>query len=382
MNIRNIIIVLAILLIVAVAFFAAGGPASLSPKPTPTPDLAAMSELENLVTASGTLVPATRANLSFKMAGPVSHMAVKAGEVVTRGTTLVQLDSEELAAAVSQAQYSLNIATANLNELRAGATKAEIAVAQANLDTALAQLAKVQAGPTIEEVAIAKAGLDRAQSAVRDAQSAYDKIKDDPSAGMYPQSQALESAHQQYKVAEASYNKTVKGAAPEDIRVAEANVAAARAGLERVQSGTRPEEIAAAQARVDAAQSAVRQARAALAAATLTAPFDGTVAALNIKEGEMVTPGVPVITLGDLSNLRLETDDLSETNIARVRLGQPVSVTFEALPGQTFSGKVTNIALISTQKQGGTNYQVTIEFDHLDSNLRWGMTGHIEINAK
>lgn len=381
MNTRNLVIVLIVLLIAGALFFASGGPASFSPKPTPTPD-PAMSELENLVTASGTLVPAKRANLAFKLAGPVSRVLVKAGDSVQRGAPLIALDSEELSLDVSQAQSALDIAAANLSQLRAGATKAEIAVAQANLDTALAQLAKVQARATVEDLAIAKAGLDRAQSAVRDAQSAYDKIKDDPSAGMYPQSQALEAAFQQSAIAEASYNKTLKGAAPEDVRIAETNVAAARAALERVQSGARPEEIAAAQARVDAAQSAVRQARAALAAATLAAPFDGTVVAVNIKEGEMVTPGVSVVTIGDLSNLRLETDDLSETSIARVKLGQTVAVTFEALPGLTFSGKVTDIALISTQKQGGTNYQVNIEFDRLDNALRWGMTGHIEITAK
>jgi multidrug efflux pump subunit AcrA (membrane-fusion protein) len=105
----------------------------------------------------------------------------------------------------------------------------------------------------------------------------------------------------------------------------------AQANLDRVKAGARPEEIAAAQARLD-------QAQAGLAAATLVAPFAGTVAAVNVKEGEMVAPEVPVVTLGDLSHLRLETDDLSETNIARINLGMPVSVTFEALPDKTAHG--------------------------------------------
>ena len=96
----------------------------------------------------------------------------------------------------------------------------------------------------------------------------------------------------------------------------------------------------------------------------------------------MATPGVTVITLGDVSGLRLETDDLSESSIARVTVGQLVRVTFEALPGKTFQGKVTQIAPISTPKQGGTNYTVTVEFEKLDPALRWGMTGHIEINTK
>ena len=177
------------------------------------------------------------------------------------------------------------------------------------------------------------------------------------------------------QIAQARYTQVAKGATAEDIRVSESAVAAAQASLDRVKAGSRSEEISAAQARLD-------QAQAGLSAATLTAPFDGAVAAVNLKEGEMVSPGVPVVTFGDLTNLRLETDDLSETNIARIKLGMPVSVSFEALPGKSFKGKVTYIAQISSQKSGGTNYTTYVELESVDPSLRWGMTGHIEINVK
>ncbi|MBI4790082.1 MAG: efflux RND transporter periplasmic adaptor subunit [Chloroflexi bacterium] len=379
---RNIIIGIVALIVLAGGFVATGGGATLAPKPTPTPDLAALSELENLVTASGTLLPARRANLSFRISGHAAQILVKAGDTVKMGAPLVRLDAAELEAAVAQAKAAVALAQANLDQLKAGASKEDFAASEANLNTARAQLAKARAGATAEEVAIAKATLDRAAAGLKDAQSAYDKVKNDPEAGMYPQSAAYQAAIQQYQIAEASYLQVVKGARFEDIRIAETAVAAAQANLDRVKAPARPEEIAAAQARLDQAQAALRQVQASLAAATLTAPFDGTVAAVNIKESETVTPGVPIVTLGDLTNLRLETDDLSETNIARVKLGQPVSVTFEALAGKTFTGKVTQIAPISTPKQGGTSYTVTVEFEKLDPALRWGMTGHIEISAK
>ena len=378
---RNIIIGIVVLVAVG-GFLAMGGGASLSPKPTPTPDLAALSEFDNLVTASGTLLPAKRANLAFKIPGQVVEVAVKAGDSVKKGAALLRLDAAELDAAVAQAKAAVALAQANLDQLKSGASKEEIAAAEANLNTARAQLAKVRASVTPEDLAIAKAGLDRAAAGLKDAQSAYDKVKDDPAVGMYPQSAAYQAAIQQYQIAEATFLKVVKGASAEDIRIAEAAVAAAQANLDRVKAPARAEEIAAAQARLDQAQGVMRQAQASLAAATLVAPFDGTVAAVNVKDGETVTPGFVVIALGDLANLRLETDDLSETNIARVKLAQPVNVTFEALPGKTFTGTVTQIAPISTPKQGGTNYTVTVEFDKLDPVLRWGMTGHIEINAK
>lgn len=367
MSTRNLIIGIVVLVVLIGAFLTMGGGNVLSPKPTPTP-IAALVDYENLVTASGTLVPVKRATLAFKVPGQVTKIPVQVGDVVKAGDALIRLDDAEAQAAVKMAQ-------AALAQLRAGATKEEIAIAQANLDAAKVQLAKVRAGATMEEVVIAKASLDRAAANLKNAQAEYDKVKDDPAIGMFPQSAALQAAVEQYRIAEAQYQRIAKGATPEEIRIAEAAVAVAQANLERVQAGARPEEIAAAQARLE-------QAQAMLNAMTLTAPFAGLVAALNVHEGEIISPGVPVISLGDVSQLRLETDDLSETNIARVKLGQIAEVKFEALPGKTFKGKVTHLAPIASAKAGGTNYTIYVELDQLDPALRWGMTGHIEINAK
>lgn len=364
---RNLLVAVIVIVVLGAAFLLSGGASTFTPKATPTPS-ADLNELDNLITASGTLLPVQRAGLSFKVQGQVLQVVVHAGDKVKKGDALVRLDAADARAAVAIAQAQLDL-------VKAGATKEEVAASQATLQVAQAQLAKVRAGPTMEDLVMAKATLERSQSALKDAQSAYDKVKDDPAVGMYPQSQVLETAVQQYKIAEASYAKVLKGAAPEDIRIAEANVTAAQANVDRVKAGARAEEVTAAQARLE-------QASTALAAMTLTAPFDGLVAAVNVKEGEMATPGVTVITLGDVTHLQLETDDLSESNIARVTLGQPVRVTFEALSGKSFQGKVVQIASISTPKQGGTNYTVTVEFEKLDPVLRWGMTGHIEINTK
>jgi HlyD family secretion protein len=370
MNLRNIIIGIVVLVVLGIAFLTVGGgSAMLAPQPTPTPNTALL-DLENIVSASGTLVPAKRANIALQGTLParVVQVAVKTGDVVKPGDMLIKLYAAEEEAAV-------NVARATLAQLKTGATREEIAVAQANLNAAKAQLAKVRASATPEDIAMAKATLERAAAVLRDAQSQYDRIKDDPQRGMYPQSQTLHLATQDYRIAEARYYQVVKGATPEDIRVAEANVAIAQASLDRVKATTRPEEITAAQAKLD-------QATSALAALTLTAPFSGTIASVNVKEGETITPGVPVLTLGELSNLRLETDDLSETNIARIKLGQIVNVTFDALIGKTFKGTVTYISPMASAKQGGTNYTIYVDFDNLDPALRWGMTGHIEINTK
>jgi HlyD family secretion protein len=368
MNTRSIIIGVVVVVALIALFMAFGGGADMvNPKPSPTPSTA-LVDYENLVTASGTLVPVKRASLSFKVPGQVEKIPVKIGDSVKANVALIRL-------ADAEAQAAVKIAQATLNQIKAGATKEDVAIAQANLDTAKAQLAKVRAGATQEDAAMAKASLDRAAALLKNAQAEYDKIKDDPAIGMYPQSAALQTAIEQYRIADAQYKKVVKGATLEDIRVAESAVNAAQANLDRVKASARPEEITMAQARMTQAQSA-------LSAMTLNAPFAGTVVAINVREGEMVAPSVPVITFGDLSQLRLETDDLSESNIARVKLGQAVNVTFEAMPGKTFVGKVTYIAPIASAKAGGTNYATYVEFEKLDPGLRWGMTGRVEINTK
>jgi HlyD family secretion protein len=315
------------------------------------------------------------------MAGLASAVTVKAGDLVKEGDVLARLDSMELEAAVAQARAGLAAAQAAVAELKAGASKEDVAVAQAAVDSAKAQLARVKAGPTAEELAIARANLTRAESDLREAQAAYDGVRGMDIIGMLPESRALHLATQEYAVARANYDLVARGARAEDVRIAETAVAAAQAGLDRAKAAARPEAVAAAQARADQAQAAVQQSQATLAGATLTAPFAGTVAEVNLNPGEAVAPGQAVIILGDVAKLQLETNDLSETSVARVKVGQPVAVTFEALPGKPFKGTVVRIAPISSQRQGGTNYTVVVQMEGLDPALRWGMTGNIEINT-
>ena len=133
---------------------------------------------------------------------------------------------------------------------------------------------------------------------------------------------------------------------------------------------------------VPPAQVTVDQAKAALDKIQLKAPFAGTVGSIMVREGEMLVPGQPVLTVGDLTGLRVETTDLSEVDVARVTVGQPVNVTFDAVKGKTLSGKVARIAPMSNQGQGGVNYTVIVELDQLDPALRWGMTAFADIEVK
>jgi RND family efflux transporter MFP subunit len=166
------------------------------------------------------------------------------------------------------------------------------------------------------------------------------------------------------------------------VKEAEAAVAAAQAN-ERllVRNGQDQEHIDAANADVERAQAQVDSAKATLAQATLTAPFDGTIAAVDISPAETVVPGQEVVMLGDLSNFQVETTDLSERDAPSVQVGQTATISVAAL-NQQFPGKVTDVSRISSTVGGDVVYKVTIQFDAQPEGLLWGMTSDVAIATK
>jgi RND family efflux transporter MFP subunit len=173
-----------------------------------------------------------------------------------------------------------------------------------------------------------------------------------------------------------------------DTNILNANVGEAQAGLAAAQTqvkylkriGTDQEHIDAAQADVDRAQATLDSAKATLAQATMTAPFDGTIASVSISTAETVVPGQIVIMIGDLSNFRVETTDLSERDVTGVSIGQSANVTVQAL-NQTLTGKVVDIARVSTTVGGDVVYKATISLDTQPQGLRWGMTTDVAIQT-
>ncbi|HMV29322.1 MAG TPA: hypothetical protein PKE23_08050, partial [Anaerolineales bacterium] len=75
-----------------------------------------------------------------------------------------------------------------------------------------------------------------------------------------------------------------------------------------------------------------------------------------------------------------ETTDLSERDVTQVKVGQPASVYIEALD-EEFTGKVVDVARISSEVGGDVVYKVTIEFDKQPAGLLWGMSADVNIDA-
>ena len=133
-----------------------------------------------------------------------------------------------------------------------------------------------------------------------------------------------------------------------------------------------------ADVKVQQAQVALELARVNLTQSTLTAPFDATIASINIIPGEFVPSDQAIVTLDTLNEFQIETTDLSERDITHVRVGAPASIFVEAL-NEAFAGKVVSISPIAEAFDGDVIFKVTITFDSQPKGLLWGMTAEVTI---
>lgn len=409
--------------------------ANQTASPNSAPPASVSSNRETVIWASGELVPAQWAGLSPEAGGRIMALHVAEGDVVAAGDLLVELDNGILQSQVDIATAALAEAEAAQAKLLAGATAAQIAgaeaqlaAAQAGIASAQAQEEQVKAGvaaaeaqvaiaqaqyvelashPTPGEVAAAQGDLGVAQAAVRQAQASYNVVKGDPNIGSRPESLALQQATEHLNAAQARHDLALQGATPAQLSVAnsqilaaqaqvtvagsqlpavaagvlsaQAGVDGAQASLDALLDGATAEDRAMAAARVNSARAQLAAAQAQLAQTRITAPFAGQVGMLFKRTGELASPGVPVLMLGDTAQMRVETTDLQETDVTQLAVGLPLEVTFDALPDQTFTGTISRIAPMSTTDKGSTNFQVVIDVDNLAPSLRWGMTALVSV---
>jgi HlyD family secretion protein len=279
---------------------------------------------------------------------------------------------------VAQAQAALEAARAQLAQVESGARPEELAAAQAAYTSALAQYRTLEAGLSDEELRIALAALRKAEAALVQAQAAYDEIAWLEEVAEFPQSLALQLATLDYESALANYELVTRGALPDDLEAAWANVKSAIAQVDMLRAGPSPEQLAIAQAAVAQAEAALEVARATLDQATLTAPFAGTVADVQVSPGQIVMPGQVVLTLADLSHLQVETTDLSERDVTGVRVGQEATVYVEAL-NVDVPGRVARISPLASTVGGDVVYTVVIALEEQPEGLRLGMSAEVEI---
>jgi membrane fusion protein (multidrug efflux system) len=276
-------------------------------------------------------------------------VAIVENQRVKKGDLLVQIDDADYQAKLEEAQAGEGIA-----EAQAQAADAQVLVVQATSKGGLASARAMYSGSSVgvstaaAQAAAAQASLERAQAEARKADNDLRRAKELRAENAVTE-ERLDNAKVAYDAAQAALAqaKAQVAVAEEARRGARAMVSEAQGRL--TQSAPIDSKIAAARAqadlahaRVKSAQAAVELARLQLSYTKILAPADGLASKLTVHEGQLVGVGQPVIQLVPIETYLVA--NFKETQIGKMRPGQPAEIEVDALPGKKFEGKVESLS--------------------------------------
>ncbi len=388
--------------------------------------------LISAISATGNVRSAQNATLTWQASGKVGEVTATIGQQVKANDVMASLDPATLPQSLLQAQVSVINAQKALDALL-HPTDLQIAQAQADLTQAQQTLENLQS-PSETAIAQAQAAILTAQDAVDTAQKAvnnlnyargtqaaiskaqadyllaqqnvdlqqakYDKQPGDPtqdmakaqalanlSAAISARDKALanlnwysagptaaEIAQKQNdltlakaKLADAQKNlEALKNPSAVDIALAKTKVASAQQTVDNLTKSPDPNDLAVAQTNLTIAQ-------ANLNAAHILAPFNATVTDVQVTAGDQVASGKTAFRVDDLSKLYVDLS-VNEIDYPQVQVGQPVTVTLDAINNKAYTGQVYKVGNVGTTTQSVVNFSVTVLLTNPDESVKPGMT--------
>ncbi len=289
---RNRWWIVAVATVVAVVLFAAFNSMSSGVIPVRAGRVA-RGNISSVISTNGKVEPLSNFEAHAPVATTVKRVLVKEGDHVKRGQLLLQLDDADARTNAAKAQAQLTGAQADINAVHTGGTREEVL-------TTDAQLVK------------ARADRDNAQRNFE----ALQRLQKNGAASMG-----------EVKEAEAQFN------------TAQANVNLLEQKLKERYS--KP-EVAHVEAQRTEAQTAYQAATEILAKSNVRAPFDGVVYSIPVRAGNYVGPGDLLLQAADLSKVRVRAF-VDEPDLGRLAPGQRIEVSWDALPGRIWQGKLLSV---------------------------------------
>jgi len=157
----------------------------------------------------------------------------------------------------------------------------------------------------------------------------------------------------------------------------ERTIAEKTQSLADLKSGADVLDVRTQQLNVKQKQNSLLDAQMKLSDYSIRAPFDGVIAAVSIKKGDSLSSGTAAFTF--ITKQKLAEISLNEVDVAKVKIGQKVNITFDAIDGLSISGQVSDMDLIGTATQGVVNYNIKISFDTQDDRVKTGMSLSVAI---
>ncbi|MBI5294162.1 MAG: HlyD family efflux transporter periplasmic adaptor subunit [Chloroflexi bacterium] len=379
------------LILVLLAFLLSACDGTATPVPTSEP----VKESSSNITAEGTLLPAPSVELGFVQGGVIAEVSAQSGQKVSAGQVIARLVGiESVQAELAAAQLEQTLAQQSLDALHRNALLTD-AEAQQSLHDAQKAYETAEGRWDVgdkekaTDLELALEDYVQAEQDYRDAKEELDRFayKDKDDSKRQKAQETFDKEKENLAGVHADLLKelpTSDALLDEkqiDLLQAIAALELARQQVDRLDQGLDRETLLAAETHLTAAQAHVQAAEAALELYELRAPFGGVLLRLDLKVGETASPGLPVAFLADISRWTIETKDLAEIDIARVRIGQSVIIKLDAFPGEEFHAQVSAIDPVGREYLGDMTYQVTVTLDEPDPRFLWNMTATVTIET-
>jgi HlyD family secretion protein len=284
-------------------------------------------DLAKSVVATGKVEPITKAEIKSKASGIVKRILMDAGDRVKAGQVLVELDKEEIQA-------------------RVRASKAQWEGAQASYAAAEADLERAKVDAEGPDVPLLKRAYERAKGMEKE--------------GVVSQAQ-LDDAQKNYEMAVNKQN------------IARANLIVAKSKVAQAEAS-----VAQSRANLEQAQEEFRN-------STIVAPIDGLVLSRDVEVGDAVSSilvlgsqATLVMTVGDVHEVYVK-GKVDESDVGKIDVARQARIKVESFKDKTFSGKVTKISPMGTEKDNVTTFEVRVSIDNATGELKANMTANAEI---
>jgi len=287
--------------------------------------------MDRVIAVDGVLRALNQSGVTSKISAPVSRFLVNRGDHVRQGQLVAVLENRDLAAAVADAKGAVDQAEATLRNVSNASVPDEISKAQEDVTAARQTMEAAQKlvesrQQLLQQGAIARRLVDEAGVAYAQAKSQFDT---------------------------------------------------AQTHLASVQAVGRVENVKVVSAQLDSAKGKLEAAQAQLSYANIYSPLSGVVAERPVFEGELAVPGMPLMTILDISSV-IARVNVPQAQAGYVRVGQPARIT--SVDGIEAAGKVTIVSPAVDPQ--GTTLEVWVQAPNPGEKLRPGGTVHVTINAE
>ncbi len=272
------------------------------------------NEPDFVLETTGFLTPKTKIHLSPSVPGRIVELPIREGQRIRKDDVIVRIDDGQYRADLQQAKAGLELAEAQLRQMREGSRKEDIAQAQALVEQAKARrdlmTAEMHRAEFLKDT-ISTAEYDKAKASKHEAVAYLDQMEQ---------------------------------------------------ALHLTEGGPRQSQLEVAQAEVDRAKAVVAKAQYWFDHTVVKAPVDGTVLQKSGELGEYVRPESLVQGLCVMADLReLEAEvDVQERDVGLIKVGQPCRITTDAHEGKIFDGSVARLLPIASRQRGAVAVRIVV----------------------